>query len=257
MAFLKYISDDDLISEVKKVLDVVINRKKQAPEKFHENVIDPFSTLFEAAIFDIKHSGWRRTETIRQCQKTLTSKIGKFHQNILGHVTGWVNLKTGSESGVDLQCKNKKLIAEVKNKHNTITGGKLVNEYIALEELIMPKASKFVGYTAYFVTIVPSKPSGIDEPFTPSNKKTGVRCVSNKNIRIIDGASFYALVTGRENALGELYKALPKVIERIYRTDYKKTGYNLPDKAEFSEYFKFAYIKKKKVAKKKVAKKIT
>lgn len=35
-------------------------------------------------------------ETTRQAQKTLQNHIGDFHQNILGSVDGWINLKVGS-----------------------------------------------------------------------------------------------------------------------------------------------------------------
>jgi hypothetical protein len=42
---------------------------------------------------------------------------------------------------------------------------------------------------------------------------------TNKLIRQIDGASFYELVTGRPNALKELFDTLPDVIADITGTD--------------------------------------
>lgn len=179
---------------------------------------------------------------VRQCQKTLTNHIGNLHQKILGQVTGWQDLGTGGI--VDLVCPSKQIIAEVKNKYNTVTGGKLAEQYYSLERLVTPKASQYKDYTAYFVNIIPKKPERFDLPFQPSDKDKGIKCPVNENIRIIDGASFYTLVTGREEAIQEFYDALPLVIEDIFRTDYGLPNFTLPDKDLFKEYFLAAYVKK-------------
>lgn len=243
MTFLKYISDDDFVNEVKTVLDVAIQRKSEAEDKFNDNVIDPFGALFESTGFDLDHDTWKKTETVRQCQKTLNNRVGTFHQNILGYVNAWNDLGKGSDSGMDLECEEEKIIAEVKNKHNTVTGGKLADQYYALESVVMPKASKYKGYTAYFVNIIPAKPDRINIPFTPPDKETGEKCPKNEKIRIIDGASFYEMVTGREFALKELYDVLPRVIEHIYINFYEQEKYKVSDKELFSDYFSIAYEK--------------
>lgn len=241
MAFLEYISDADLISEVKSILDVARKTKSEADKKFNNNVIDPFGALFESAGFDVEHEVWKSSELIRQSQKTLQNHVGTFHQNVLGHVTGWKDLKTGSGSGVDLVCEEKNIIAEVKNKYSTVTGGKLADQYHALEKLVMPKASSYKDYTVYFVTIIPKKPPRFNNTFTPSDKEKGAKCAENEKIRIIDGASFYELVTGREFALKELYDALSSVIEHIHIKIYKQEKYEVKDKELFSDYFSIAY----------------
>jgi hypothetical protein len=56
---------------------------------------------------------------------------------ILGSLSNWRNLETGQI--VDLEYVSRKIIAEVKNKHNTISGGNLVNLYRDLENQVMPK----------------------------------------------------------------------------------------------------------------------
>jgi len=239
MSYLTYISDEDLTCIVKDVLNVGIARKKEAKTKFTKNVIDPFGSLFESAAFDVDHKIWQESEMIRQCQKTLQNHIGDLHQKILGHVAGWEDLGTGSV--VDLINRDKKIIAEVKNKYNTVTGGKLAEQYQSLERLVMPKASSYKDHTAYFVNIIPKKPELYNNTFEPSDKDKGTKCSKNEQIRIIDGNSFYALVTGQKTALEDLYNALPKVIEDIFEHSYGKTGFKIHDKTMFAEYFRLAY----------------
>lgn len=241
MPYLNYISDEQLKLIVKSVLDKGIERKKAAESKFTKNVIDPFGSLFEAAAFNVDHNTWKNSETIRQCQKTLQNHVGDLHQKILGGVKDWQDLGTGSM--VDLVCDSQQIIAEVKNKYNTVTGGKLADQYYSLERLVMPKASKYRNYTAYFVNIIPKSPERFNGTFEPSDKDKGAKCPRNEQIRVIDGASFYALVTGEENAIKDLYNALPVVIEDIFKTDYNQPEFTIPDQQAFEKYFDLAYQK--------------
>lgn len=240
MSYLTYISDERLIELVKEVLNIGIAKKATSLKQFNKNVIDPFGAYFEAGAFNIDYKTWVESETIRQCQKTLQNHIGNFHQKILGSVEGFDDLGVGANSGVDLECKSKMIVAEIKNKHNTVTGGKLADQYYSLERQVMPKSSAYKGYTAYFVNIIPPKPERFNKPFTPSDKDKGSPCPENELIRKIDGASFYTLVTGYENALEQLHKVLPIVIEKVlaesfnFRTD-------LTSSVEFSKYFDLAY----------------
>ncbi len=77
----------------------------------------------------------------------------------------------------------------------------------------MPKASHYKGFTTYFVEIIPSSPKGYEKPFTPSDKDRGIRCEANPQIVQIDGNRFYKLVTGVDNALEQIFEAIPKVIK--------------------------------------------
>jgi hypothetical protein len=239
MAYLEYLDDETLKALVKGVLDIGRKKKAEVIRDFEKNVIDPFASLFDAAVSNVTHETWKNSEMVRQCQKTLTNHIGTLHQKILGNIDGWQDLGTGSV--VDLVCHDRLIIAEVKNKFNTVTGGKLADQYYSLERLVTPKASNYRGYTSYFVNIIPKKPERLDTPFQPSDKDTGLRCPLNENIRIIDGASFYTLATGRQFALQELYDALPAVIEDIFHTDYELPEFSIPDKNLFKQYFLNAY----------------
>ena len=78
-------------------------------------------------------------------------------------------------------------------------------------------------------------------PFTPSDKEKGELCTLNELIRVIDGASFYELVTGREHALKELHVVLPSVIEKVYQEELQEDDFVFKDATNYMEYFKLAY----------------
>lgn len=215
MALLDWIDDNNLETSVEKLLTV----SKKAilasndDSKLYRNVVDPFSAVFQMGGFDLTSDDWLKNEKTRQAQKTLQNHVGEFHQNILGCVDGWNNLGAGNI--VDLRSDTRKIIAEVKNKHNTVTGGNLKDVYDNLAGEVMPKSSKYNGYTAYFVTVIPKKAVRFNYPFTPSDKTTGTKKPSNEQIRSIDGASFYQLVTGSQTALKDLFEVLPTVINSL------------------------------------------
>jgi hypothetical protein len=234
MAYLSWISDENLKYEVTLLLTIAREAQMAASTEFGKNVIDPFAALFEMAGFGIVMDSWLQNETTRQAQKTLQNHIGNFHQNILGYSKEWENLKVGSIA--DLVSTTNKTLAEVKNKYNTISGGKLSDLYYSLDKLISPKASKYNGYTAYYVAIIPKSGKRYNKPFTPSDKEKGKRCPINENVREIDGASFYSLVTGSDSALEDLFDILPKVI-----SDSTEGRYKLMDNAKLKNFFDQAF----------------
>lgn len=223
-----------LISEVKHLLNVSANALAKQRNEMGKNVIDPFAATFEMAGFGLSHDEWAKSEQTRQAQKTLQNHIGAFHQNLLGSVKDWENLHSGAV--VDLVCHKHKIIAEIKNKHNTLTGGKRSDLYKDLERLVMPKASRYKGYTAYFVTVIPRNAERFDDFFTPSDKGKGAPCPSNPLIRTTDGASFYAKVTGEHDALNQVFRALPEVVKTVSGTEFSRA-----DQAELLEYFQTAF----------------
>jgi hypothetical protein len=234
MPWLPWIDDSDLMKEVDLFLSVAKSAQIKAIENFGDNVIDPFIAIFEMSGFNITYDTWFKNETTRQAQKTLQNHVGDFHQNILGYSIGWTNMKIGNV--IDLISKKNKVIAEVKNKYNTISGGKLSDLYYSLDGLISPKSSIYKGYTAYYVAIIPKKGERYNKPFTPSDKDKGKRCELNEHIREIDGASFYHLVTGHEKALEDLFDVLPEVINAC--TEGK---YQVKDKAKLKDFFNSAF----------------
>jgi Eco47II restriction endonuclease len=229
--------DDELIQAI--VMDTLNEAKSahaKANSKFASNVIDPFSALFEMAGFDLSPEKWLQQEKNRQAQKTLSNKIGEFHQRVLGGLDNWES--TGISGGIiDVVNKEMKIVAEIKNKHNTVSGPNLKGIYDQLESQVMPKGQPYKGFTAYFVQIIPKNADRFNKVYIPSDNKTGSKRSANELIRIIDGWSFYELATGKEKALELLFDVLPK-LTGISSENFQP--------ASVKQYFTAAYIKKPK-----------
>jgi hypothetical protein len=234
MPYLKWIDDATITTIVLDLLNNAQAAQKEAEEDFNKNVIDPFAALFETAGFKLGHGQWIESEKTRKAQKTLQNHIGQFHQTILGHVKGWSNMRTGKV--FDLVNDEKKILAELKNKYNTVSGGSLSGVYTKLDEQISPKHSHYKGYTAYYVVIIPRKPERYNIPFTPSDGTKGSSKPLNEKLRSIDGASFYHLVTGEPNALENLFDILPQVI-----SDCSGGKHKINDKRKLKEFFDLAF----------------
>lgn len=235
MPYLNYIKDSDLEDAVGFMLAAAESGQETAKKKFARNVIDPFAVVFEMVGFDIPTvAEWEKSEQARQAQKTLGQALGDFHQRVLGSIKGWENLGVGNN--IDLFCPSKKIIAEVKNKHNTVTGGQLSALYHGLDDLVMPKSSKYHRHTAYYVEIIPKKGESYDVEFTPSDRTRSKKCPANPKIRKIDGKSFYALASGKDDALPKLYEALPNVIKTVCGKSYAAKELMLME-----NYFKAAF----------------
>lgn len=210
---VSFIDDNLLYSEVKKVLDVAALASDRAEVNLHTNIVDPFSAVFDSMRQGISLTDWLEQEKARQVQKTLQNALGDFHQSILGHVPGWVNLKVGGVA--DLRSDDRKVVAEVKNKFNTTKGNHKKVIYDDLLGLITSLGEDYVGY---YVEIIPKSRVGYDKPFTPSDNVTGSRRPQNERIRVIDGRSFYRIVTGEDDALDRLYATLPLVVADVLST---------------------------------------
>ena len=191
--------------------DRVINTKD-----IYRNTLDPFSAVLDAKLLNKNIENWiNDVEIPRQNQKSLQNFIGNMHQEVLGTVAGWEDLKTGGV--VDLKNDSKKLIAEIKNKHNTTKGNHKKEVYDDLESLLK---TSFRNYTGYYVEILPENGKIYNKEFTPPDNVTKKRRASNKDIRIIDGKSFYALVTGKDDALEQFYNEFPILIDEILQENF-------------------------------------
>ncbi|EGU33020.1 hypothetical protein VII00023_05062 [Vibrio ichthyoenteri ATCC 700023] len=60
-------------------------------------------------------------------------------------------------------------------------------------------------------------------------------------MRVIDGASFYDLATGRRDALKELHEVLPRVIEKVYQEELEDDTFTVNDIPNYAQYFELAY----------------
>ena len=219
MPYLTFIDDQKIENIVREVLQKGSNAKKWNEKQFYKNAIDPFSILFEMSGFSIDFDTWFANEKIRQAQKTLSNCVGSFHQNILGSLDGWEQLNVGGI--IDVVSHERKIIAEIKNKHNTLKASDQCVMYEKLHDMVMTKGHIYKGYVAYYVEIIPKKAERYDRFFTPPKNLTGSKCHPNPLIRKIDGYSFYTLATGGiDDALYQLFSVLPEVFEKI-SPDYR------------------------------------
>lgn len=229
--FVNFLSNEDFLSAVVDVTNVLKKAKNDADKKIYSNVLDPFSAIFEAVYFEMDLSEWIEKEKSRQTQKSMQNKIGEFHQRIIGCVDGWENYETGYV--VDVINKEKKVVAEIKNKFNTTKGNHKKTVYDDLERFLEINP----GYTAYCVEIIPQGAKRYNKPFVPPDNVSKQRRNENEKIRVIDGYSFYELVTGETDALIKLYRALPEAIAFVSKTAAQHATHD----KHFDDLFKRAF----------------
>ena len=209
---LSWISDADLESCVRQVVNKGLQGIQKSQKDIARNGLDPFSALFDASLQGITLSEWLVSEQRRQAQKTLQNALGHFHQSILSRINGCY---IPDENFIDLVNDERQIVAEIKNKYNTVKGSNLKDVYDELNQAINGKTSKYRGYTAYYVTVIAAKPQRFAHPFTPSDNNSGTRKPLQERIIEIDGVSFYELLTGVPGALNQLYQALPTTIQKV------------------------------------------
>lgn len=221
MSSLSFISDEVFRELVQEVLDKAAAARKNATKNLESNALDPFAAVFEAASSGKSIQDWYADEENRQIQKTIQNAVGSFHQKLLGQMPGWKDLSTAG--GIDVRSPGKKIVAEVKNKHNTMNSSSAEATYNKLANWLRYTDK---GFTAYVVKIVPKSPSRFDQPWTHSAKLAPPRA----DIREIDGYSFYALATGQADALEKIYEKLRDTVGEL-TDDNRRTLANDPQAA--------------------------
>ncbi len=201
MAYLSFIKDADFLSAIGNLFNAY---KSAANEKdltqFYANKVDIFKFLFDKYFFNKTDKEIIENEVQRQVDKSVNNAIGTFHEEILGHIKGY---ERGNFSGWDIRALDDTLFADIKNKFNTMNSSSTEALYQKLERL----AKKYPKSTCYWVAILCKR--SYNEQWT---ENFGNRTYNHPRVRKISGDKFYALLSGKENALAELYEALPKAI---------------------------------------------
>ena len=230
---LPYITDDDLYRATKTLVDAAFAAEKKVEQNPYRNVIDPFSALVDAARQRITTVEWMNQEKSRQIQKAFANALGDFHQDVLGSMPGWEN--AGRGGSYDVKNSEKRIIAEVKNKHNTMNARSAISVYDNLQRHLDYSEDNIK--LAYLVEVVPKTPKPYNDiPFAPSER--GTKRPARKDILKIDGKSFYALASGHDDALRMLYDTLPAVLGDILNIPPSE----LRGSDIFDELFNRAYI---------------
>ncbi len=132
--YVDFIDDEIFLNEVKKVFDAYNDNENKFKNKEDllfesKNEIDFIKFIFDiSSSSDISFNSWASFEIRRQDDKTVTNKIGEFHQGILGSTEGWIDLGKGDETAADLKNEDETIFIELKNKYNTLNNdGKKVH----------------------------------------------------------------------------------------------------------------------------------
>ena len=232
--YVTFVSDEIFLEEVKKVVDAYATDEdlSKSPWEVLSNskeTTDQFKTVFDIYSNKFSLNEWINFEIPRQHDKTASNRVGDFHQNLLGHVDGWVNLGRGDTSGMDLKKEDDSIWIELKNKYNPMNSSSLRDTRFKCEEL----AEKYPNAKIYWAYIVSQNYESFDKTWVYKDNKENVVHDVNDNIRNIAGKDVYTLVTGDETAFEQLFDAIPKAIN-----DIKKSKHNLTPKDQivFEKY---------------------
>ena len=191
MSQLEWISDDDLDAAVRRFRQAASDAVNKAASRRQQNVVDPFLSLLFASTFEVTdRDEMLFIEDANAGFRGITNSLGNFHQDVLGAIDGWTN----HDAGYDVENTSERIIAEVKNKHNTMNS---TNRQAVIGELDTGVRQKGQGWTGYLVVIVPSRPRRYER-----------RLNTQRPVFEVDGVSFYHKATGDPDALHDLFDVL-------------------------------------------------
>ena len=200
--YVDFISDDHFLNCVANLHKAYLKAKNNITKKnFYNNKVDTIKLTFDAKFNDIDEESLIQTEILRQIDKSINNSIGTFHEQILGGIKGF---EVGNLSGFDVKAKDDSLFADIKNKHNTMNSSSAE----ALFQKLSRYADNYKKSKCYWVQIL-AKNSFCEHWKGDINGKE----YSHSRVYKISGDQFYALLSGQEDALFQLYIKLPIVIE--------------------------------------------
>jgi Eco47II restriction endonuclease len=205
--YVSFISDEHLINCIAELHETYVRAKtKISKRNFYANKIDVFKLVFDSKFNSMSEADVVNAEVLRQTDKSINNSIGTFHENILGGIPGF---EKGNLSGYDIKSDDDTLFADIKNKHNTMNSSSAE----ALFQKLARLADDNKKAKCYWVQIL-AKGSFCELWSGDINGKE----YSHSRVYQISGDQFYALLTGSEDALFQLYKAMPVAIN-----DYLKS----------------------------------
>jgi len=205
--YVSFISDEHLFSCIESLHNAYLKSKSNLSKKnFYSNKVDTIKLTFDAKFNGIDEEDLIESELLRQVDKSINNSIGTFHEQILGGIDGF---EMGKLSGFDIKAEDETLFADIKNKHNTMNSSSAESLFQKLKQY----ADTYKQANCYWVQILAK--GSFNEKWTAIiNGKE----YSHSRVFKISGDRFYALLSGQEDALFQLYKVLPSAIN-----DYLKT----------------------------------
>jgi hypothetical protein len=216
--YLSFIADEHLLFCIGNLHNAYSKAKSNVTKKnFYSNKIDTIKLTFDSKFNGIEEEKLIELEILRQIDKSINNSIGTFHEQILGGIKGY---ESGYLSGYDIKAKDNSLYADIKNKHNTMNSS--ASE--ALFQKLKRYADDFKHAKCYWVQIL-AKSSFCELWSGDINGKE----YSHSRVYKISGDQFYALLTGQQDAMFQLYRVLPKAIK-----DYLKAKKSIEENLENS-----------------------
>jgi hypothetical protein len=200
--YVNFISDEHLLECIGNLHRAYLKAKNNISKKtFYNNKVDTVKLTFDALLNNIEEESLIQAEILRQIDKSINNSIGTFHEQILGGISGF---EVGSLSGYDIKAVDNSLFADIKNKHNTMNS----KSAEALFQTLARYADDNKKAKCYCVQILAKK--------SFCNLWSGIinhKEYSHSRVYKISGDQFYALLSGHNDALFQLYKALPTAIK--------------------------------------------
>ena len=205
--YTTFISDEHLLNCIENLHKSYLRAKNNiSKESFYKNKVDTIKLTFDSKFNNINEEALIQSEILRQIDKSINNSIGTFHEQILGGIQGF---EVGNLSGFDIKAKDNTLFADIKNKHNTMNSSSAE----ALFQKLKQYADTYKKAKCYWVQIL-AKNSFNELWRGEINGKE----YSHSRVYKISGDQFYALLSGQDDALLQLYKALPKAIEKYMKS---------------------------------------
>lgn len=210
--YVDFISDEHFLDCVANLHKAYLKAKNNITKKnFYSNKVDTIKLTFDAKFNDIDEESLIEAEILRQIDKSINNSIGTFHEQILSGIKGF---EVGNFSGFDVKATDNTMFADIKNKHNTMNSSSAE----ALFQKLSRYADDYKKAKCYWVQIL-AKNSFCELWKGDINGKE----YSHSRVYKISGDQFYALLSGKQNALFQLYKNLPIVIND-YLHSIEKSG---------------------------------
>lgn len=199
--YVDFISDEHLLNCIANLHKSYLKAKNNVTKKnFYSNKVDTIKLTFDAQFNGINQESLIQSEILRQIDKSINNSIGTFHEQILGGIEGF---QVGNLSGFDVKANDDSMFADIKNKHNTMNSSSAESLFQKLKKY----ADDYKHSKCYWVQIL-AKGSFCELWRGDINGKE----YSHSRVYKISGDQFYALLSGKKNALFQLYKVLPIAI---------------------------------------------
>jgi len=200
--YVDFISDEHLLNCIGNLHNAYLKAKNNISKKnFYNNKVDTIKLTFDSKFNDIDEESLIESEILRQIDKSINNSIGTFHEQILGGIKGF---EIGNLSGFDIKANDDTLFADIKNKHNTMNSSSAESLFQKLARY----ADSYKTANCYWVQIL-AKGSFNEKWSGEINGKE----YGHSRVFKISGDQFYTLLSGKNDALYQLYKVLPIAIK--------------------------------------------